>query len=342
MQVVDRKITTTFIFTVDVESLMDGNPSTDIWGILPGSRERFGITKIMDVLEAFNARATFFLNVYEIARHGEQVIRDAAELIHARGHDLELHTHPRPMYSYYRISDAPLADQIAIIEKGKTLLEKWTGKKIIAHRAGAFGANLDTLRAVESAGLLAECSLSYGSQVFTPLVEQMSTHNLIQRIGNIWEIPVTYYHQFRFFNWRSKRILDIEGSSLAEIKKVIRWALRSNIPTICILMHSFSFTRNGKSNLRVIMRLSALLAWLWAQNDIRISTIDQLCAELQQHSITQSTTQAAYTGLFLTWNRALANWNDGWKNRLFAAIGLISLVVVTLVSIYLGIMLVNH
>jgi len=321
---------------------MDGNPGRDIWGLLPGSSDRLGITKIMDILESFNARATFFLNVYEIAKHGEQVIRDAAELIHARGHDLELHTHPRPMYSYYRISDAPLVDQIAIIEKGRRLIERWTGKIIIAHRAGAFGANLDTLSATESTGLLAECSLSYGSKVFISLTKQLDAHNLVQRIGNIWEIPVTYYHQFSFFNWRSKRMLDIEGSSLAEIKKVTRWALRNNIPTVCILLHSFSFTRKGKPNHRVISRLSALLAWLRTLNDIQINTIDQLCTQLQQHLIKQTTTQAAYTGLFLTWNRALTNWNDGWKNRLFAAIGLIGLVVIILATIYLGILLVNH
>jgi len=330
-----------FLFTIDVESRTRGEPRSDIWGILPGHTDKFGITRIMDLLESHQAKGTFFLNVYEAAKFSEEIIAEAAKLIHARGHDLELHTHPRPMYSYYQMSHALLEGQVVIIEKGKAFLERWTGKKIIAHRAGAFGANLDTLRASESVGLLADCSLSAGSRVSVPLVHDLGASNLVQRIGKVWEIPVTYYRQLSVGRWHSKRILDIEGSSLPEIKKVTRWAVQQGMPTVCILMHSFSFFRRGKPNRRVMRRLSVLLSWLQKQDGIEISTIEQVCRRLDQNAIPEVVPGEPSTGICLTWIRALLAWNDGWRNKLVVMIGLFGMISMTLILIYLGLLLIT-
>ena len=270
---------TTFIITVDVESKTRGDPSQDVLGTIPGYQGNYGIERIMDLLEEHQARATFFLNVYESARHGDEVMSRAAKMIHSRGHDLELHTHPRPMFKFYGMSGASLDEQKAILERGLSLLEEWTGKRAVAHRAGAFSANTDTLRASAAAGLLCDSSLSAGSRVFVPLVAERGASNVAQRVEDVWEIPMTCFDQVRVGPWRSRRILDIEGCSLPEIKRVTRWAVRRGLPTVCILMHSFSLSRYDKPNRRAIRRLSALLAWLREQEDIEIGTIEQVCRE---------------------------------------------------------------
>ena len=330
------------MLTVDVESRTHGDPRSDIWGILPGHDENFGVTRIMDLLETYQARGTFFLNVYEAAKHSEEAIADIARLIHFRGHDLELHTHPRPMYPYYGVADAPFEDQVAIIKEGASLLQEWTGKKPVAHRAGAFRANMDTLRACESVGLLADCSLSPGSLVPVPLIHDLGASNLVQRIGKVWEIPVTYYHQLRVGRWHSKRILDLEGSSLLEIKRVTRWAVRQGLPTVCVLLHSFSLSRHGKPNWSVIRRLSSLLKWLQEEEGIEVCTIEQVCQHLTHDSIPLSVTEVPCTGLLLTWNRALLAWNDGWKNLFVAIAGIIGIVAVTLALAYLGLRMLKY
>lgn len=329
---------TTFIFTVDVESKTRGEPSQDILGAIPGYKGKYGVEKIMDLLEEYQARATFFLNVYEMAKHGDEVLSRAARMIHSRGHDLELHTHPKPMFSHYGMSLATLDEQKTILKKGLSLLEEWTGKRVVAHRAGAFSANTDTLRAAASVGLLADCSLSPGSHVPVPLVAELGASQAVLRVDDVWEIPVTFYDQLRVGPWRSRRILDIEACSLPEIKLVTRWAIRNELPTVCILMHSFSLSRYGKPNRRVIRRLSALLAWLREQDDIEIGTIEQICQKLDVGTL-QSCRQSPSTGFWLTWGRAVASCNDGWKNLTVAIAGVLGLAGVALVLVCLGYML---
>lgn len=327
---------TKFLFTVDVETRSQGEPNQDIMGIIPGYTEKYGIERMMDMLEAQQVRGTFFLNVYETAKYGEDTIAYAAQQIHSRGHDVELHTHPRPMFRFYGMSQAPFEQQSAILKRGISLLVGWIGKKVIAHRAGAFSANVDTLRAVESVRLLADCSLSPGSRVSVKLVNEIGATNLVRRVGKIWEIPVTYYSQLRVGPWQSRRILDIEGSSLPEIKRVTRWAIQQGLPTVCILMHSFSLCRHGRPNWCVIRRFSALIAWLREQDGIEINTIEHVCQHLEVESILKLTSQEPNTGILLMWNRALLSWNDGWRNLLVAIAGLACLAILMLVLVYLG------
>lgn len=327
---------TMFIVTIDVETRTHGDSSQDISGAIPGYEGNFGIKKIMDLLEEHQARGTFFLNVYEIAKRGDEHVRSAARLIHDRGHDLELHTHPRPMFGAYGMSHASPADQVVILEKGLSLLEAWTGKKVVAHRAGAFAANTDTVRAVAAVGLRADCSLSAGSNVPVPLVAELGASNMATRVEGVWEIPATCFDQVRVGSWHSRRILDIEGCSLPEIKRVICWAVRQQLPTVCLLMHSFSLSRYGKPNRRVIRRLSALLAWLRQQGDVEIGTIEQACRQLDAGSLQPATATIPTTGAWLTWARAVGSWSDGWKNLLVAISGAGVLAMLALALFLLG------
>lgn len=329
---------TAFLFTVDVESRLQGDgPDRDIFGAIPGYAERFGIEKLMDLFEAHGTRATFFLNVYEIARDGDEAMVRAARLIHGRGHDLELHTHPRPMYKFYGMSHAPLDEQVGILRRGMSLLEQWTGKKAVAHRAGAFAANADTLQAAEAVGLRADSSLAAGSHDSVPLADELGRTNSARRIGEVVEIPITYYHQISFGPWHSRRILDIEASSLSEIKRVTRWAVRHQLPTVCILMHSFSLSRRGRPDKRVIRRLSALLAWLREQDDIEIDTVEDICRRLERGPLPPVTaTRVPSTGLWLTWCRAVQSWNDGWKNMATSGAGVVCLIIIAFALAYFG------
>ena len=332
---------TTFIVTVDVETRTHGDSGQDISGVIPGCPGNFGVEGIMDLLEKQQAGGTFFLNVYEIAKHGDDVIASAARSIHGRGHDLELHTHPRPMFKFYGMSQASFDEQKAILEKGIALLEGWTGKKVVAHRAGAFAADTDTVRAVAAAGLQADCSLSAGSHVSVPLVAELGATNSVQRINHAWEIPMTCFDQVRFGPWHSRRILDIEGCSLPEIKRVTRWAVRHRLPTVCILMHSFSLSRQNKPNHRVVRRLSTLLAWLRKQDDIEIGTIEQVCRQLEAAALPPPVAAIPATGIWFTWRRAVSSWNDGWKNLAVAFAGVACMAVLILILIYLVLALVK-
>lgn len=321
-RLIPQRPKTRFLVTIDVETMTRGNVERDILGAIPGWRDRFGVERMMDLLESRQVRGTFFLNVYDVAKHGEDSIAKVARLIQSRGHDLELHTHPRPMYPFYGISRAPFEEQVEILEKGISLIEKWTGRRPVAHRAGAFLANLETLRAMDTVGLQVDSSLAPGSRMVLPLVGELGASNVPRRVGSVWEVPVTYFDQLRFGPWRSRRTLDIEGCSLAEIKTVTRWAVLHGYPTVCLLMHSFSFSRHGKPGWRVIRRFEALLAWLERQEGIEFATAEQAGRWAQAETAARSPVRTPRTGIWMTWARALGSWNDGWKNFLVACTGL--------------------
>jgi peptidoglycan/xylan/chitin deacetylase (PgdA/CDA1 family) len=201
---------TLVMITVDVESYTKGTPDQQIWGKQPDGEH--GIRRMMDMLDRHGFKGTFYLNVYEAAKHGEAIMAETARTIHGRGHDLQLHTHPQPMFGFETMQNADVEEQVGILNEGKDLIRRWTGKTVIAHRAGAFAANQDTLAACQRAGLVIDSSFSPVSTL-TDLSRQLPATNLPRVINGVVELPLTYFAQARVGNWQSLRYLDIEGTS---------------------------------------------------------------------------------------------------------------------------------
>ena len=96
---------TKVVITVDVESYgRDGDPEKQIWGKLADGEH--GIRRIMDLLDKHGVKGTFYLNVYEAAKYGDAALARVARAINDRGHDLELHTHPAPVYGISEMQKA--------------------------------------------------------------------------------------------------------------------------------------------------------------------------------------------------------------------------------------------
>ena len=53
---------------------------------------------MMNIFDEYGVKATFFVNVYEAAKYEDDTLAEVCRAIHSRGHDLELHTHPKPMF----------------------------------------------------------------------------------------------------------------------------------------------------------------------------------------------------------------------------------------------------
>jgi len=82
--------------------------------------EEWGLRRMIDVLESLGLRGTFFLDPYGGNEPDLAEQRWAAELVVARGHDLQLHTHPGPAFDPARaqLRDYSLGEQEEIIELG--------------------------------------------------------------------------------------------------------------------------------------------------------------------------------------------------------------------------------
>ena len=306
--------TTYVLLTVDVESLTKGNPTRDIFGRLKGYDGEYGVPLMLKILKEKRASATFYLDVYETAKYGDGELKAIAAEILEDGQDLELHTHPGPMFGRPGMSDYDTNKQIEIIEAGKKLIQNWSGASVIAHRAGAYLANTETLRAVRAANLLVDASLSPASN--SPLSREGHFTNDITEVEGVLELPLTYFSQVEIGPWHSFRFLDIESSSLREIKSVLRQMADKRACISNVMMHSFSFTRNGQPDEAVIQKLGLFLDFVNGDPDLKLVTTKEFAALYRSKRLdcVAAPDFVPSTGFVQTYLRSWERISDGWKN----------------------------
>ena len=308
------------LITVDTESYAKGNPDAQIWGRGKDGQE-YGIRRIMDVLERHRAHGTFYVNVYESGRHGEEALREVIRTIHQRGHDVQLHTHPRDLYGIDKLTRADVPRQREILAWGKRFIERETGQPLVAHRAGAFAANTDTLTALRELGIPVDSSLSTAWWE-CHLAKEVSSPNRPFFLGGILELPVTFYVQAKLGARRFIRMVDIQASSLLEMKSVVRQAVAQNVSAINVLVHSHSFVHDGRGDALLLRRFDRFLAYLAREPGVQAETTRAFHARCQADPTAAAETAPfePYTGWWLTYLRAVESIGRGWKTTV-AALG---------------------
>ena len=151
--------------TIDVEALRSlrrlGSYDMLIEGKL-GDRY-WGVRKLIDVVRAFEARATFFVDVCEMG-HSEERMVALCRHIMERGCDVQLHIHPQFMFDVSRplLNQYSLEEQIDIVKRCKEVFYGLTNCYPMAHRAGGYGVNEDTFRALAACCIPVDASFFYG------------------------------------------------------------------------------------------------------------------------------------------------------------------------------------
>ena len=254
---------TGIIVTVDTETypINGALPPFDlnIYGRLGGSE--YGVNRIMDICEKYDMRGTFFVDVYMHHHYGEEPVRSLCRTIGRRGHDVQLHAHANwiPNHPHEFVSRYPLSEQIEIIAEGKRLIGDWTGTAPAAFRAGAYGLNLDTIKALEVNGFKADASY-FPHHRNCELSGQLNNKhgNKIFTIGSVHELPVTTYWLLDTPFYRKNSKLDFNACTIGELKDVLPKFIKSNIKFVVLFLHSFSFLKWGKGYSHVDPDLRAL------------------------------------------------------------------------------------
>lgn len=307
---------TSVMLTIDTETRIGGSARENLWGYRPQSTEANGVPLILEVLKKHGAKATFYVTPYEYVN--ETDIADIARLIVRSGNSVQLHTHPEPMFGKLSMWAYDLNTQKEILGKGREMLEAWTGEKIIAHRAGAYTANRDTLAAARSLGIMVDSSLAPAQR--SPLAQAGLLANDITEIDGTTELPVTYYAQVRLPGFQSLRALDIESSTGTEIERVLEQMAAQGACTVNIMMHSFSFTRYGRRDEHIVGRLGQVLDFIAAHPQLRVATVPEFIAGRASHpaSCTPATGFVPVTGLWTTYLRAWERLSEGGVNIVVA------------------------
>ncbi len=216
-----------------------------------GSRE-YGIGLIMDIADRFGLKVTFFVEVFNKYFFGEGETRQVVETILRRGHDVQLHLHPNYLnFTLERPQDLRFSDltgdyslerQIEMLREARQTLESYGVPRVTAFRAGCFGANADTLKALAENGFLIDSSYN-GAFLGGPCLLPDWGINDMAMCEGIYEFPVTNFQEDAGVRSARPMPLDINGVSFEEMRQVLRACRESGPRHLTVILHSFSFVR---------------------------------------------------------------------------------------------------
>lgn len=325
---------TSLLITVDTElssSLHRGgasvqdNVARSIWAETPDGA--FGIGWQMDLLDRHGLKGVFFLDPMPALVHGRDFLGAIVGAIVSRGHEVQLHIHtewlewvdnsPVGGRRGRNIGDFALDDQITLLRLARTLLEEAGAPPILAFRAGNFGANDDTLRALATIGILwdssvnpaylgRECAIGMAADQIAPA----------RRFG-MAELPVSGIAD-RPGGFRPAQIC---AMSTAEMRAGIRHAVKEAQDAFVIVTHSFEMLSRDRRrpNRAVIARFERLCreaARLPALRPAGFADLPPALADAPGRAFTRAAPSRLRTGLRQA-QQAWATWR--YEHRLVPA-----------------------
>jgi peptidoglycan/xylan/chitin deacetylase (PgdA/CDA1 family) len=238
---------TRVVFTIDVESNEHFRLPDQVDAVCADG-SACGLSEIVRRLRDRQWSGTFFLNVYERQQWGDSVMRKIAVDLDRADQDVELHTHPHWMYdpSRWAMYQYDAHEQTAIVGEGIRLLRAWTGRPVVAHRAGAYTADERTLLALDRNGVALDSSRFW--QAPDSRLDSLP-RNLPSRYRGVTEIPVSVYQREDRTRFGAPlgavavvRKIDPNWFADAdEAKSAIDGLLAANVPVLVVFLHSFSF-----------------------------------------------------------------------------------------------------
>ena len=130
----------------------------------------FGIYFQMDMLERYGLKGVYFVDPMPALVYGPRIIDEIVQPIIRRGHEVQLHIHtewlkfarfnPVGRLTGRNIGDFPQAAQKKLIALARDILVGAGAPRPSAFRAGNFGANDDTLRALAALGFAFDSSFN--------------------------------------------------------------------------------------------------------------------------------------------------------------------------------------
>jgi len=206
-------------------------------------------------------KAVFFVDPMPALLWGTEAISQIVTPILEHGHDVQLHIHtewlalagdanPLGGRTGANIRDFALEDQHALIDYAIKELEAAGAPRPVAFRAGNYGANDDTLRALANLGLTHDtshspglpgsaCEIGLGAQDRQPLTYCGVTEVPIGCIGDIGG---------------KLRHAQITALSLQELTAAIRHARDTGAESFTIVSHSFELLSRDRARINTVVR----------------------------------------------------------------------------------------
>jgi hypothetical protein len=249
----------------------------DIDGITPEGR--FGLGFQMDLLEKHGLRAVFQVESLSATAIGPETLRRIIREVQGRGHEVQMHVHAEwleavqtpglPPFRGRNLVSYSAEEQTRILEQGLRNIREAGAPDVCAFRAGNYGANLDTLKAVARIGLKYDtsfnvCYLDPSLATGGALLAQPT------RIGGVTEVPISF-----FSDWPGhERPAQLCACSDREMQHALLGAWEAGWRTFVVVSHSFELIKRMKEpsggarpDRLVIRRMESLCRFLGENKD---------------------------------------------------------------------------
>lgn len=220
-----------------------------------------GVFFQMEVLERHGCKGVFFVDPLPGLLWGTEAIAEVVAPIVARGHDVQLHCHtewlalagkhnPLGARTGTNMANFDLADQVRILELAREILVAAGAPPPVAFRAGNYGANDDTLRALARVGIAYDTSHCPGIAGSACRIGLGPEHRLPHRRLGVVEVPVGCIDA----GAGRLRHAQVTALSLREMRDAIVHARDAGIPSFTIVSHSFELLDRGRDRINPIVR----------------------------------------------------------------------------------------
>jgi len=267
------------VFSTDIQR--------DIYGVTPNGE--FGLCFQIDTLSRYGLRGVFFVDPFFALLSDLDALREIVGLVQEQGHEVQLHLHTEWLRKKSdpilqgrignNINEFSLEEQQILITWALEILHECNAEGICAFRAGNFGANFDTLRALARNGILYDTS--YNIPYLSSPCDMQTDKLLLQpeRICGVCEFPITSFRD-RPGHYRHAQLC---ACSTWEMENALMQAWRNGWYSFVIVMHTFElmirYPRQRNQSVRslakpdrfVVKRFERLCRFL-AQNTGKFTT----------------------------------------------------------------------
>lgn len=219
-----------------------------------------GVNFQLDTFDRHGLRGVFFVDPMPALLWGVAAIEDVVGPIVERGHDVQLHLHtewlalageanPLPGRTGDNLKDFNFEEQCALIEYATRTLRAAGAPRPVAFRAGNYGANDDTLRALAELGIpydTSHCPGFRGSPCEIGLGED--DRRPVRRCGTI-EVPIGCIGDI--LNLRHAQLTAL---STRELLAALEHARDHALRNFTIVSHSFELLSRDRTKINRIVK----------------------------------------------------------------------------------------
>lgn len=241
----------------------------------------YALPKTLEILNANGLSGVFFVEPLFAARFGMTHLATIVGLIRDAGQDVQLHLHPEwvdeispaiiPDNSVKRqqLAFYTLDEQKALIAYGKRMLLEVGAGPVSAFRAGNFGCNLDTFRALRANGILLDSSLNACYDVSGADLRNGSWRSLPSELEGVRSFPVSLFSD----GLGQTRPVQVGGCGFGEMRAVLESAADAGQTELIIVSHNFEMLKpNSSQPDQIVVRRFEKLCRFLGENRDRLPT----------------------------------------------------------------------